>query len=178
MAHILPETPPQTFPREVLRVFHALKALPDTFYIWHHLAPWRPEAPDFLVLHEDEPRAAGQGQFSRSQSGQHCGPDAACLMIITSPLGQAEAQVLKAFLDFAVLCQIDQPIETLVVFPNIPDKQVQASRLERGRRGPGLGRKGDPTTRDRLRGVGSVLSIHSNRSDLVGKTPPALHTRK
>ena len=53
MAHILPDIPPQSFPKEVLRVFHALKALPDTYYIWHHLAPWLPEAPDFLVLHED-----------------------------------------------------------------------------------------------------------------------------
>ncbi len=48
-----------------------------------------------------------------------------------APLGGAEAQVLRSFV--ASLCfPADQPIETLVVFPNIPNKQVQASRLERG----------------------------------------------
>ena len=50
MAHILPETLPQVFPGEVLKTFRALKALPDTFYIWHHLAPWQPNAPDFLII--------------------------------------------------------------------------------------------------------------------------------
>ena len=53
MAHILPDTPPQIFPKEVLRVFHALKALPDAYYVWHRLAPWLPDAPDFLVTDKD-----------------------------------------------------------------------------------------------------------------------------
>ena len=52
MAHILPEMPPQTIPKEVLRVFRALKSLPDSFYVWHHLALWQADAPDFLVLDE------------------------------------------------------------------------------------------------------------------------------
>jgi hypothetical protein len=134
MAHILPETPPQTFPREVLRVFHALKALPDSYFIWHHLAPWLPEAPDFLVLHKDE--RVLLVKVSSAAAGQ---ASAAAQMLLIdddrAPLGQAEAKVLQSFV--ASLCfPADQPIESLVVFPNIPDKQVQASRLERG--------KGDP----------------------------------
>jgi hypothetical protein len=76
MAHILPETPPQIFPKEVLRVFHALKALPDSYYVWHHLAPWLPERPIFWSARRWA-RAAGQGQFSGGGAGQHCGPDAA-----------------------------------------------------------------------------------------------------
>ena len=134
MAYILPENPPQTFPREVLRVFHALKALPDSYYVWHHLAPWRPEAPDFLVLHKDE--RVLLVKVSSAAAGQ---TSAAAQMLLLedhhSPLGQAEGQVLKSFRD--ALCLPDnQQIETLVVFPNISNKQVRASRLERGQGDP------------------------------------------
>jgi hypothetical protein len=134
MAHILPEAPPQIFPKEVLRVFHALKALPDAFYVWHHLAPWLPDAPDFLIAHEDgrvllvkvSSSAAGQARIM------------AQMLLIDddrAPLGQAEAWLLRSFM--ASLCLPEnQPIETLVVFPNISDKQVQASRLERGEGDP------------------------------------------
>jgi hypothetical protein len=52
MAHILPETPPQKIPKEVLRVFRALKAMLDTYYVWHHLAPWQVDVPDFLIVNE------------------------------------------------------------------------------------------------------------------------------
>ena len=101
MAHILPETPPQSFPREVLRVFHALKALPDTFYIWHHLAPWLPEAPDFLILHED-----GRVLLVKVSSAAASQASTAAQMLLLddnrAPLGQTEAQVLKAFLEFVV----------------------------------------------------------------------------
>ena len=134
MAHILPETPPQIFPKEVLRVFHALKALPESYYVWHHLAPWLPEAPDFLVSSED-----GQVllvKVSSAAAGQ--ASTAAQLLLIDddrAPLGQAEAGVFKSFRTSLCL-PANLPIETLVVFPNIPDKQVQASRLER--------REGDP----------------------------------
>jgi len=134
MAHILPDTPPQSFPREVLRVFHMLKALPDTFYIWHHLAPWLPEAPDFLILHED-----GRVLLVKVSSATASQANTASQMLLLddnrAPLGQTEAQVLKAFLD-SLSFPKEQLLETLVVFPNTPDKQVQASRLERG--------KGDP----------------------------------
>jgi hypothetical protein len=134
MAHILPDTPPQIFPKEVLRVFHALKALPDAYYVWHHLAPWLPQAPDFLIAHEDgrvllvKVSSASAGQAST----------AAQMLLIDddrAPLGEAEAQVLCSFV--SSLCFPDnQPIETMIIFPNIPDKQVQASRLERGEGDP------------------------------------------
>jgi hypothetical protein len=134
MAHILPDTLPQVFPKEVLRVFHALKALPDSYYVWHHLAPWLPEAPDFLVAHEDgrvllvKVSSAAAGQASTAAQMLLLDDDRA-------PLGQAEAGVLKTFLDSICLPK-DQQIEALIVFPNIPDKQVQASRLERGEGDP------------------------------------------
>ena len=134
MAHILPDIPPQSFPREVLRVFHMLKALPDKFYIWHHLAPWLPEAPDFLILHED-----GRVLLVKVSSAAASQASTASQMLLLddnrTPLGQTEAQVLKAFLD-SLSFPKEQLLETLVVFPNIPDKQVKASRLERGEGDP------------------------------------------
>lgn len=53
MAHILPQTPPQSLPPETLSVFRALKSLPDTYFIWHHLAPWQENTPDFLMVTRD-----------------------------------------------------------------------------------------------------------------------------
>jgi superfamily I DNA/RNA helicase len=129
MAHILPDTPPQTLPKEVLRVFRALKSLPDTFYVWHHLAPWQAEAPDFLVL--DEQGRALLIKVSSAATDQ--ASTAAQMLLIQddrAPLGQQENALLGKFLHELNLSP-DQPIETLVIFPNIPHKQVLASRLER-----------------------------------------------
>ena len=129
MAHILPETPPQTIPKEVLQVFRVLKSLPDTFYIWHHLAPWQAEAPDFLVL--DEHGKALLIKVSSAAADQTF--TAAQLLLIQDdrkPLGQQENSLLEKFIGELNLPS-NQSIETLVLFPNIPHKQVLASRLER-----------------------------------------------
>jgi len=129
MAHILPDTPPQTMPKEVLRVFGALKSLPDTFYVWHHLAPWQADAPDFLVL--DEHSRALLIKVSTAAADQ--ASSAAQMLLIQddrAPLGQRENVLLEKFLHELNLSS-DQSIETLVIFPNIPHKQVQSSRLER-----------------------------------------------
>jgi hypothetical protein len=129
MAHILPETPPQTIPREVLRVFRALKSLPDSFYVWHHLAPWQVGAPDFLVL--DEHGKALLIKVSSAAADQ--ASTAAQMLLIDDdrkPLGKEENVLLEKFVR-EVNLPSDQNIETLVVFPNIPHKQALASRLER-----------------------------------------------
>lgn len=129
MAHILPETPPQTIPREVLRVFRALKSLPDSFYIWHHLAPWRADAPDFLVLD-----AYGRALLIKVSSATAEQTTIAAQMLLMEderkPLGQAENEVLARFVEELNLPP-DQKVAGLVIFPNIPNKQVLASRLER-----------------------------------------------
>ena len=129
MAHILPETPPQTIPKEVLRVFRALRSLPDTFYIWHHLAPWQADAPDFLVL--DEHGRALLIKVSSAAADQ--ATTAAQMLLIQDdrkPLGQEENALLETFVGELHLPS-NQSIETLVVFSNIPHKQVLASRVER-----------------------------------------------
>jgi hypothetical protein len=129
MAHILPDTPPQTMPKEVLRVFRSLKSLPDTYYVWHHLAPWQANAPDFLVL--DDSRRALLIKVSSAASDQ---ASTAVQMLLLQEdkkqLGQNENTLLQKFVGTLKLPN-DQLIDTLVVFPNIPHKQATASRLER-----------------------------------------------
>jgi superfamily I DNA/RNA helicase len=129
MAHILPETLPQALPGEVLKTFRALKALPDTFYIWHHLAPWQPDAPDFLMITQE-----GRVLLMKvSSSSPAQATSAAQLLLIDDhrpPLGVAETAVLASFLKTMQLPN-EVPLETLTLFPNIPHKQVLESRLER-----------------------------------------------
>ncbi|MBK9007035.1 MAG: DEAD/DEAH box helicase [Anaerolineae bacterium] len=129
MAHILPDTPPQTIPKEVLQVFRALKSLPDTYFIWHHLAPWQIDAPDFLVLDE-----LGKALLIKVSSAATDQADTAAQMLLLAnerkPLGQDENALLEKFIRELKLPS-DQKIETLVIFPNIPQKRVLASRLDR-----------------------------------------------
>jgi len=129
MARILPETPPRTLPPETLRVFRALKGLPESCCIWHHLAPWQVDTPDFLLVDEN-----GRALLIKvSPAAVDRASQAAQLLLIQDerlPLGYAEAALLRSFLSSLEL-PCDQPIETLVIFPNIHHKQVTESRLKR-----------------------------------------------
>jgi len=129
MARILPENPPQSLPSEVLRTFKALKALPDSYIIWHHLAPWEPEFPDFLIINKE-----GQTLLVKvSRASKNETSSAAQMLLLgetEAPLGEAEGVLLNRFAQKVGL-QIREDFETLCVFPNIPDKQVQESRLKR-----------------------------------------------
>ncbi len=129
MAHILPDTLPQTMPKEVLRVFRALRSLPDTFYVWHHLAPWQADAPDFLVI-DDGGRALLIKVSSAAPDQVRTAAQMLLLQEDRKPLGQNENALLKNFVGQLKL-PAGQIIETLVIFPNIQHKQVVASRLER-----------------------------------------------
>ncbi|MFZ5807747.1 MAG: UvrD-helicase domain-containing protein [Chloroflexota bacterium] len=129
MARILPETPPTILTSEVLRVFRSLKALPDTFYVWHHLAPWSPNAPDFLIVHEDR-RALLVKVSPALASAAIPAVQITLFGNQQPPLGDAEARVLYEFLAQLGLPEAEN-LETLVVFPNISHEQVLASRLQR-----------------------------------------------
>lgn len=129
MAHILPEIPPQTIPKEVLRVFRALKSLPDTYFIWHHLAPWQIDAPDFLVL-DEHGRALLIKVSSAAADQATTAAQMSLLQVDHKEMGREENAPLEKFLRELNLPS-DQKIETLVIFPNIPQKRVLASRLER-----------------------------------------------
>lgn len=156
MAHILPEAPPQTISKEVLRVYRALKSLPDTFYVWHHLAPWQPDTPDFLLINDH-----GKALFVKVSSARENQTSTAAQMLLldggTAPLGQNESDVLNRFLQSLQL-PIDQHIESLVIYPNIPNKQVQSSRLER--------RPGD------AHWIGKEITMNDNLSDWEHFFPP------
>jgi hypothetical protein len=129
MAHILPETPPQALPGEVLKTFRTLKALPDTFYIWHHLAPWQPDSPDFLIITQE-----GQALLLKVSpaSAAQATPAAQLLLIDDErpPFGAAETKVLAAFMQTLQRPQ-GLPLETLTIFPNVSQKQVLESRRAR-----------------------------------------------
>ncbi|MBA4383589.1 MAG: hypothetical protein C0410_02530 [Anaerolinea sp.] len=134
MAYILPETLPQILPSEVLKTFRVLKALPDTYFIWHHLAPWQPNSPDFLIITNDRKLLLVKVSSSSTENAT----SAAQLLLIDEhrpPLGLEEAKVLTTFLQ-SINLPADTPIETLVVFPNIPQKLVSESRLTRLDREP------------------------------------------
>jgi hypothetical protein len=129
MAHILPDTLPQIMPAEVHRTFRVLKSLPDTYYIWHHLAPWQPDAPDFLLITYDG--RALLVKVSPASAGQAV--SAAQMLLLQDEdwvsAGQVESQVLCRFVDGLGISPIDC-LHTLVVFPNIQQRQVDNSRLD------------------------------------------------
>jgi hypothetical protein len=54
MATIFPSQPVGSIPTTVLKVFNYLKGLPDEYLVWHHLAPWQVDMPDFLVISPDQ----------------------------------------------------------------------------------------------------------------------------
>lgn len=129
MAHILPDAPPQHIPNEVLRVFRAFKLLPDSFYIWHHLAPWQPNAPDFLMVDEQ-----GRALLIKVSSAAADQASTAAQMLLLkderAPLGKTENELLRSFIASLGLPE-GQELASLVIFPNIHHKQVVESRLER-----------------------------------------------
>ena len=129
MAHILPESLPQALPIEVLKTFRVLKTLPDTFFIWHHLAPWQLNTPDFLMI--TQKGCALLVKVSSSSAAQAI--SAAQLLLLDDnrpPLGAAEAEVLSSFIKKLDIPD-NTPIKTLTIFPNIPHKQVLESRIVR-----------------------------------------------
>ena len=129
MAHILPESLPQALPIEVLKTFRVLKTLPDTFFIWHHLAPWQLNTPDFLMI--TQKGCALLVKVSSSSAAQAI--SAAQLLLLDDnrlPLGAAEAEVLSSFINKLDLPD-NTPIKTLTIFPNISHKQVLESRIVR-----------------------------------------------
>ena len=130
MAHILPAAPPTFLPPAVLKTFAALKRLPDAFHVWHHLAPWTPEAPDFLVISADR-QALLVKVSGADPAAAH--PAAQLLLMDDSrpSLGANEAKVLADFIQ-ALDLPPNAEIASLVVFPRIPHPAVLAARPERG----------------------------------------------
>lgn len=130
MATIFPNHPTGTLHPEVLRTFRVLKSLPDDYRVWHHLAPWQPNAPDFLI---HNPQAQVLLLKVSTASVQEAHPAAQLLLLESEqpPLGEAEERVLTDF-----ITKLEQSngyaspseIPTAVLFPNIPAKQLKRAR--------------------------------------------------
>ena len=123
MATIFPNTPAGALPPEALRAFQFFKKLPDDYTVWHHLAPWDKDAPDFLLLND-----RGQAALVKVSRAAPAEARPAAQMLLLDqdrPLpGQAEALVLERFL--ASLGNLNIP--GVVLFPNIPQRRLLESR--------------------------------------------------
>ena len=124
MATIFPNTPVGTLPPEALRAFHFLKKLPDDYLVWHHLAPWQPQAPDFLVCSPS--RQALLVKVSYAAAGE-ARPAAQLLLLDDGrpPLGEVEGAALADF-THSLPASINAAVTTGILFANIP----QAALLE------------------------------------------------
>ncbi|MEJ2709645.1 MAG: AAA family ATPase [Anaerolineales bacterium] len=131
MARIFPSSPAGALPAEVLTVFRFLRTLPDDYTIWHHLAPWQKDAPDFLIL---DPQFKALLVKISSAAPKEIRPIAQLLLIEDDrpALGEPETRVINQFL--AQMRSSEPPplgkwqISTAVLFPNIPEKSLWEAR--------------------------------------------------
>lgn len=125
MARILPDTPPRVGSSEVIKIFNALKKLPDEYCVWHNMNFDKQNAPDFLLLHADGRALLMMVSSATSRDAKFAGQ----LTLMESepmPLGYPEHERLASFIS-----SLDFPkakeIRTLIVFPNISNEQLQKS---------------------------------------------------
>jgi hypothetical protein len=130
MATIFPSNPVGALPPEVIKIFRFLKSLPDDYYIWHHLAKWEADAPDFLIR---SPKNQALLLKVSSASSQEARPAAQLLLLETEqpPLGEKDEQVLLDFLsglgkNSGEGCP--PQIQSTVIFPNIEQKKLKQAR--------------------------------------------------
>lgn len=128
MARILPDSPPRVGSSEVIKVFNALKKLPDEYTVWHNMHFDKKEAPDFLLLRQDGRALLVVVSSATSRDAKFAGQ----LTLMESkpvPLGQPEDERLTSFVSSLELPKA-QEISTLIVFPNISSEQLQKSAAE------------------------------------------------
>jgi superfamily I DNA/RNA helicase len=122
MARILPDTPPRVGSSEVIKVFNALKKLPDEYCIWHNMNFQKQAAPDFLVLHDDGRAMLVMVSSATARDVKFAG-QMNLLDSETVPLGYLENERLLAFINALEFPQA-QDIQTLILFPNISSEQL------------------------------------------------------
>jgi superfamily I DNA/RNA helicase len=129
MARTFPDSPQGVLPPAVLQTFRFLKSLPDNWLVWHHLAPWQKDTPDFLILNAEK-QALLVKVSSAATSDAHPVAQMLLLQDDRARLGEAETQVLRAYRgslqDTALLQGLPFPLA--VVFPNIPEHTLAGSR--------------------------------------------------
>ncbi len=125
MARILPDTPPRVGSSEVIKVFNALKKLPDEYTVWHNMNFQKQEAPDFLVVHQDGRALLMVVSSATSRDAKYAGQ----LTLMDAeqiPLGQTENVRLISFISSLGFPKA-KDVRTLIVFPNISNEQLQKS---------------------------------------------------
>jgi hypothetical protein len=127
MATIFPNAPAGVLPPGVLRAFQFLKSLSDETMVWHHLAPWEENAPDFLILN-----ARRQALLLKVSPASQARSAAQLLLMegLAPALGAAEESVLAGFLERAHRVGISpgQYLTSAVLFPNLSARQIAESR--------------------------------------------------
>lgn len=109
----------------MIKVFNALKKLPDEYCVWHNMNFDKQNAPDFLLLHADGRALLLMVSSATSRDAKFAGQ----LTLMESeplPLGYSENERLVSFvssLDFPKA----KEIRTLIIFPNISSEQLQKS---------------------------------------------------
>ena len=111
MAYLFPNTPPTLLPPEVLQVFRFLKTLPENWVVWHHLAPWQKDTPDFLILNADQ-----QAVLVKVSNARACDAHSAAQLLLLAddhpPLGEAEGRLL---LDYHQMLHDATPLQGVVM---------------------------------------------------------------
>lgn len=131
MARVFPDHPSGNILPEVARTFRALKALPEDWHVWLHLASWEPEAPDFLVLAPDQ--RAMLFKISRTTPRQAQQAPQMQLLVFeqeTCVPGAAEELGLDAFLGQVTRAGVPRSrVGGGVVFPNLTAENLQVIEL-------------------------------------------------
>jgi hypothetical protein len=126
MATIIPATPVGSLPPEVLKTFRLFKTFPDDFTIWHHLTPWEPDAPDFLLIDPDRRALLVKVSTQSDKEARSAGQ-----MLLTgderSQPGETQETALRAFLE-KLGPDVSAQVPCLVLFPNIPAKHLTAKQ--------------------------------------------------
>ncbi|MCA9935041.1 MAG: ATP-dependent helicase, partial [Anaerolineales bacterium] len=123
MAQLIPTTPIQGSPPEVIRLFHLLKRLPDEVVVVQRLPALHGPGPDFLLLRDNRalfivvststPQEAERGGQMDLFGGE------------IRPLGEVEQERL---IEISHSITTDTQLSTAIIFPNLNQKHLGGQR--------------------------------------------------
>jgi hypothetical protein len=123
MAQLIPTTPIQGSPPEVIRVYHLLKRLPDGVVVVQRLPALHGPGPDFLLLRDNRAlfivvsTTTPQEAERAGQMGLFGGE--------IRPLGEGEQERLA---EFSHSSGTDVQLPTAIIFPNLNQKHLGGQR--------------------------------------------------
>jgi hypothetical protein len=128
MAQIIPQTPTGSVSPEVVRVFNAIRRLPDTWRAWFHVAPWEPEAPDFLLLGPQQQALVLKVSRATSEHARQAPQLQLLALEQEMPVpGESEESCLHTFLRAAHREGLDEGrMGAAVIFPNLSAHDIRA----------------------------------------------------